>query len=321
LPDRGSNLDRREFLKRALFISAGAALAGCGSGTKRKPAASLRQPPPHTPGGTSVIAVSAPIGPSCSHQEALSITLDALGGMKAFVPRGSKVVIKPNAAWTRTPAQAANTSPELVEAIVRLCQKAGAGSVTIVEHPIDTPPYLPVQLSGIEEVARRTGAELDIVHRERDFQEFVLPKGKLLTTELVAKPILDAEVLINLPTAKVHSNTLLTLSLKNLMGMILQRQAWHNSPSLDQCIADFATALRPTLNILDATRLLMTNGPKGPGEVKKVGRIVAGVDPVAVDSYACAWFGHTPEQIGHIALSAQAGVGEMNLNKIKVVQA
>jgi len=252
--------------------------------------------------------------------KAVGAALGALGGIEAFVPRGAKVVVKPNAAWARTAAQGANTSPELVEAVIELCQKAGAGSVAIVEHPIDQPSTLPLEMSGIAAVAKRTGAQLVIVHRERDFQKMAVAKGKLLDQEMVPPQILEADVLINLPTAKVHSNTTLTLSLKNLMGAIWQRQAWHNSPSIDQCIADFAAALQPTLNILDATRLLMTNGPKGPGELRKPGRIVAGADPVAVDSFACAWFDRKPEQIGHIVLAHKAGVGEMDLSKIKVLQ-
>jgi uncharacterized protein (DUF362 family) len=127
-----------------------------------------------------------------------------------------------------------------------------------------------------------------------------------------------ADVFINVPIAKVHSSTALTLGCKNLMGTVWDRGAWHRSASLDQAIADFAAEVRPDLVILDAVRVLLTNGPKGPGRTETRGTVVAGVDPLAVDAYGATLLGRRPEQIAHLKKSHEMGVGEIDLERIEV---
>jgi uncharacterized protein (DUF362 family) len=145
-----------------------------------------------------------------------------------------------------------------------------------------------------------------------------VPKGKLIDGASVVKRVLDADVLINVPVTKVHSAAGVTLSMKNLMGVIWNRQAWHASLDLEQCIADFSTAVRPTLIVLDAVRALTTNGPKGPGKVAEFGEIIAGVDPVAVDAYGARLLGKRPDEIGHIAKAAALGIGKMDLDALTI---
>ncbi|MGB9619420.1 MAG: DUF362 domain-containing protein, partial [Armatimonadota bacterium] len=123
---------------------------------------------------------------------------------------------------------------------------------------------------------------------------------------------------INAPVAKTHSATKLTLGMKNLMGCNWDRQAWHESASLDQCITDYATAVRPDLTVLDATRILLTNGPKGPGRTKDVDQVIVGTDPVSVDACAALLFGLNPAEISHIKLAEEMGVGKIDV-KAKTV--
>jgi uncharacterized protein (DUF362 family) len=127
-----------------------------------------------------------------------------------------------------------------------------------------------------------------------------------------------ADVFINLPIAKVHNSTRLTLGIKNLLGIVWDRGAFHRSESLEQAMVDLITHVRPHLTILDAVRILLTNGPKGPGRTEDRRLVVAGADPVAVDAYGASLFGMAPGQIGHIRLAAAAGLGEMDLKRIKV---
>ncbi len=240
----------------------------------------------------------------------------ALGGMSKFVSKGSKVLIKPNIAWNRTPEQAANTNPFVVEAVVEMCLEAGAKKVTVLDYTIN-PAQVTYDRSGIKSVLEKTKASLEFVD-ERKFKEKSIPQGQMLKSWIVYQDALDADVLINLPTAKHHSLTKLSLGIKNLMGLIKGREELHTR--IDQKLADLATIIKPHLTIMDAYRTLTANGPNGgtSRDVKLVGQIIAGIDPVAVDSYTTTLFGLKGEDVGYIRASSVMGLGEINLSKIKI---
>lgn len=245
--------------------------------------------------------------------------IDALGGMKGFVKPGDKVVVKPCIAWARTPEQASNTNPAVVAEIVRMCREAGAKEVLVLDHTVDSPRDS-YRMSGIEDAARDAGAKVIRDVRERAFKEIKVPKGKVLRSMRVevVEEVLEADVLINVPASKNHSAAILSLGMKNLMGTIKDRQAWHNTQNLHQCIADFLTALRPHLTVLDATRVLLTGGPKGPGRIKEAGQVIAGTDPVAVDSYGATLFGMSGSKIPYIVAAKALGIGELDLRKVQI---
>ena len=126
------------------------------------------------------------------------------------------------------------------------------------------------------------------------FREVKVPKGKDLESVEVVKEILDGYILINIPVAKSHSATGVSLGMKGLMGLVWDRESFHSRFNLNQAIADLGTVIKPQVTILDATRALVSGGPGGPGEVKKPNLIIAGTDPVAVDSYGVSivpWYG------------------------------
>lgn len=251
-----------------------------------------------------------------SAEELLRKALSPLGGIKQFVKKGNRVVVKPNIAWARIPEEAANTNPEVVEALVKMCYQAGAEKVLVRENPCN--PYkFTFPRSGIEEAVKRAGGKIRPAVKKGDFQKVDLPQGKVLKNTEVIKDVFRADVLINVPVAKHHSSTGLTLSMKNLMGIVKDRGYFHRQ-DLHQCIADLSTLVKPNLIIVDATRILLTNGPQGPGEVKKLGKIIAGVDPVAVDSYSATLFGMKGEDIGHIQKASEMKLGEIDLNKLKI---
>lgn len=286
------------------------ALAGCGKGN---PAAAVKAPVRTPKVDKGVLAVASGNGPAKNARAAV----DALGGMGKFVRSGDFVVIKPNIAWNRLPAAAATTNPELVAELVRMCKEAGAGRVLVVDHIIDRPAEGVLNFTGILAAAKGAGAEVRAAQNESDYETVAVPKGRLLTSDTCIKHILKADVYINAPIAKTHGATGLTLGMKNQMGCNWDRQSWHQS-GLDQCIADYATAVRPDLTVLDANRILLTNGPKGPGETRDAGKVIAGVDPVAVDAYGATLFGMKPHEIGHIKLAHEQGVGEIDLEKLTV---
>ena len=242
----------------------------------------------------------------------------ALGGMSKFVSKKSVVMVKPNIGWNRTPAQAANTNPYVVEAIVEMCREAGAKKVKVVDHPVNN-ARITYSRSGIKEAVKRAKGSMEFVD-QRKFKDKDIPDGELLKSWPVYEDALDADVLINVPIAKHHSLTRLTLGIKNLMGLIQNREDIHTR--IDQKLADLSTVIKPDLIIMDAYRILTAHGPNGgkPIHVKAVGQVIAGVDPVAVDSYATTLFGLTGQNVGHIKAAYDMGLGEINVEAVTPVK-
>jgi len=248
-------------------------------------------------------------------------TIQALGGMKKFVNPGEVVVVKPNMAWDRPPEMAANANPAVVRQVVELCLEAGAKQVKVLDYTCDDArkAYATSGIQAAVEGIKDPRAVVEFVD-ERGFMEVQIEKARALKKWSFYKDILEADRFINIPVAKQHSEARLTMCLKNMMGAI---GPWRGRihVGLHQNIADMNLILRPDLHVLDATRILLRNGPKG-GRIEDVAvknLVFAGTDPVALDALGTELFGMKPADIGYITKAHQAGRGEMDLNKIKVL--
>ncbi len=249
--------------------------------------------------------------------------IQALGGMKKFVNPGEVVVVKPNMAWDRTPELGANAHPVVVRKVVELCLEAGAKQVKVLDHTCDDArkAYAASGIKAAVEAIKDPRAVVEYVD-DRRFVELTVEKAKALKKWYFYKDVLEADRFINIPVAKQHSESRLTMCLKNMMGAI---GGWRGRihVGLHQNIADMNLVLRPDLHVLDATRILLRNGPKG-GKVEDVevkNLLFAGTDPVALDAYGAGLFGLKPVDLGYVVKAHQAGRGEMDLSKIKVVEA
>jgi uncharacterized protein (DUF362 family) len=297
-------MKRRELLRR---LGLGVAAVGLGQVALGQKAGRQQQP---------VVVVAEKDKPA----ELVRKAIKALGGMSRFVKKGNRVLIKPNIAFARPPEGAANTNPEVVAELVQLCVEAGAKEVIVLDYTLD-PARITYEMSGIAKAAEAKGARVVYVS-PRDFVPIEVPKGKILSAYdvRVLKQVLDADVFINVPIAKTHGSARLTLGMKNLMGIIQDRGAWHRSGDLHQCIADFVTAVKPHLTVIDAIRILASGGPKGPGRVEQKDTIIASTDIVAADAYATTLFGLTPNDVPHIIKAAELGVGVADLKRVKIVK-
>ena len=246
----------------------------------------------------------------------LAAAVAALGGWGAFVKPGQKATIKPNAGWASTPEQGANTHPQLVEEAIRACRAAGASEVVLPENSC-SPSAKSFAMSGIGAAAKNAGGRLYEPDDDQDFVEVAVPGGKTLKQVAVVRDVLETGCLINMPVAKTHGGAKLTLGLKNWMGSVRDRGFWHRR-GLHQCIADFGTLVKAHLTIVDATRIMVTNGPRGPGELKTPNQLVLGTDPVAVDAYAATLFGMQPFAVPHIQIAHDMGLGCGDLAKVDV---
>ena len=242
--------------------------------------------------------------------------LDALGGITRFIARGDVVVIKPNIGWDRGPEQAANTNPDLVAALVRLCQNAGARSVVVTDVSCNEPRSC-FDRSGIAEAARRAGAAV-VLPEPRHFKEVNL-RGDSLGVWPVLEPFLTADKVINVPIAKHHSLTGVTLGMKNWYGILGgPRSRLHQR--IHESLVDLAAFMRPTLTVMDAYRVLVRNGPTGGSladvEVRKM--LVASTDPVALDAYvAKAYWDIDVQRLPFLRLAEARGLGRTNFEDVR----
>jgi len=245
--------------------------------------------------------------------------IEAMGGMKAFVQKGQTVVVKPNIGWDVLPERAGNTNPKLVKRVIQHCLQAGAKEVYVFDNTCDKWDRC-YTTSGIEQAVKDAGGKLAPGNTENYYQTVEIPRGKNLKTAKVHELILESDVFINMPVLKSHSSAKLTVTMKNLMGVVWDRGYWHKN-DLNQCIADYATYVKkPTLNIVDAYRVMMKNGPRGVSEadVSLMKSMIVSADMVAADVAAAKLFGIDPEDVPYIGIADSMGVGTMSLDKLNV---
>jgi len=253
--------------------------------------------------------------------------VNALGGIRKLVKKGDRVVIKPNMAWNRPPEMAANTNPWVVAALVEMCRGAGARWVKVMDHTISKDPRSCYQTSGIAQAAAQAGAQVAYVDRSR-FVEVPIEDGYALTRWLFYDEFVSADlcdVLINVPVLKHHGTSRLSIGLKNVLGMAGgERGDLHKQ--IHRKIADLNRVVRADLTVMDAYRVMRLHGPTGgrlddvDNSVEGARRIVAGVDPVAVDAYGAWMFGYKQGEIGFVDFAAQAGLGSADWRAAGVVE-
>jgi uncharacterized protein (DUF362 family) len=249
--------------------------------------------------------------------------LEALGGISRFVKKGQRVILKPNMSFSRTPDFGATTHPLVIATVAQACIEAGAQQVLVLDHTLQR-AELCLERAGIREACKNIpGAHVLALQERKFFQEIKISQGKILERVEVMKELLDNPVLINIPVAKSHSATGVSMGMKGLMGLIWDRESFHSKYNINQAIADLGTVIKPQLTVLDATRALASGGPGGPGEVKKTNLIIAGTDPIAVDSYGVSvvpWYGQNfkGRQVEHLLISHQRGLGKIDIDQLKI---
>jgi uncharacterized protein (DUF362 family) len=249
--------------------------------------------------------------------------IESLGGMETFVKKGQKVVVKPNIGWDVSPERAGNTNPQLIKRIVEHCYNAGASEVYVFDNTCDDWNKC-YKSSQIEDMAKEAKAKVVPGNSESYYKDVEIPKGVSLKNAKVHELILDSDVFINVPVLKHHSSADLSIAMKNLMGVVWDRMYWHRN-DLHQCIADYCLHRPPDLNVIDAYRVMMKNGPRGVSvdDVVTYKTLIVSSDIVAADAAAAKVFGSEPEDIAYIVKAGELGIGnykldELNINRIKL---
>ena len=245
--------------------------------------------------------------------------INAVGGIERFVKKGDVVVVKPNIGWDRQPEYAANTNPIVVKTIVDACINVGAKKVKVFDNSCNDPRRC-YQSSGINSALKGIkGVELKYMEDER-YKNIRLNGVALKEWELYDEA-LSANVLINVPVAKHHSLTRLTLALKNMMGIMGGNRGYIHR-NIEESLSDINKAVKSHLVIIDATRILLNHGPQGGSlsDVKVLDRVIASTDIVAADAYATTLFNLKPQDIPTTVTAYRRNLGEINLNKIKIIK-
>ena len=249
-------INRRESIKKLLKISGGLAVANLSVWPFQKDQVAFAEPI-----NNKFIVEGVGQSQGYSIKALTRKVFEAAGGIDQFVSKQDVVAVKPNISWARAPHLAATTHPEVLEAVVELCQEAGAKKVVIADHTIHDARRC-FAITGAGMVAKNTGA--DLVYPRSSLMRKMNLQGHRLNVWPVYVPLVEADKVINLPVAKVHVLSGLTLGMKNWIGAVGgRRNALHQD--IHMSIVDFAQFFNPTLTLIDAIRIIRRKRPRRVG--------------------------------------------------------
>lgn len=253
----------------------------------------------------------------------LDRALAKFGGIKTFVKKGQVVVLKPNIGWDKTPDLAADTNPELVAAMVKQCYAAGAKRVEVFDHTCNQWDRCYVN-SGIKNAVESAGGIMVPANDESFYRTVSIPNGIKLKQAAIHRSLLDCDVWFNMPILKNHGGAKMTISMKNYMGIVWDREYFHRT-DLQQCIADVCTFhKRPALNIVDAYRIMFKNGPQGKSvaDTALLKTLIVSPDIVAADAASVKFFSQVKQmninEVSHIGMGQALHLGTEDLDKLRI---
>ena len=251
---------------------------------------------------------------------AVKKAVDDLGGISRFVKKGDTVLLKPNLLAAKTPETAATTHPSVVQAAGELVRDCGA-KVVIGDSPAIGSWNNITKKTGMAEVADRLGAKL--VHFDKPVKVEKNEKHLFKLLE-ISKAALEADLVINLPKLKTHTQMYLTLGVKNMFGCVvgkkkpqLHMEAGRDSRQFARMLVEIYGSISPALTIIDGIIGMEGNGP-GSGTPKGIGLILASRDAVAMDRIICEIIGAEPEKLFILSAARELGYGNTELKSIDV---
>lgn len=243
--------------------------------------------------------------------------------------KGKRVLIKPNAARLASPNEGVTTNPFVVAATIDYLREKGVGDIVIGESCIfGVDAREAFRVTGLKEISEKRGVKLIDLDQVGPV-EIGIPRGKLLKKIKVPAILKNFNFIISIPVMKTHMHTQVTLSIKNMKGLLWRREKVRlhqlrgdkkitgGHKELDMAISEVASILFPDLAIIDGTVGMEGMGP-AYGRTKKMGIILIGNNPLSTDAVAARLMGFDPEKIPHLKLSAEKGLGEIQLKKISI---
>ena len=253
-------------------------------------------------------------------QVAVKTSFDYLGGLDKFVKKDQKVLIKPNLLSAKDPSRAITTHPSVVRAVVEEVQKLGAFPI-LGDSPggVDRGIRRVWENTKLAEVAGQTGSKLVVFESEGVYPK-TTPEGK---TYYIAKPVIDADVIISLAKLKTHTLTLMTCAVKNMFGSIpgFRKGEYHKEApkpkDFARVIVDIFSLTKPHLTLVDAVVCMDGDGPSS-GNPKYAGLLFASTDAVALDMVAAKIMGFKDGEIDTTSIAQEKGFGPKSFDQIEI---
>lgn len=238
--------------------------------------------------------------------------LDHLGGMSRFVSPGQTVLIKPNQTVFYSAEEGCTTDPLVVGAIIRLAKEAGAAKVQVAESSGGFFSSLEcMKITGLAAMAEREGAELiDLGSDAVPNRTVPVPGGEVIREVPLPAPLLDADVIVDVPKAKNHHIEPISGALKNWVGVVNQnwRQGNHGDDDMIGRFMEIMTVSRPTLCVVDALIAGEGDGPIA-NQPRWCGCILASADPVATDVTIARLLGRDWQKLTFAKEAERRGLG------------
>jgi len=306
-------IDRREFIKQSMAVGITAAL-----GTASLPSVLF--------GNSVAPQIDISVVNGMDFYANTRKAVEMLGGMSTFVHEGSTVGLLINSPFDK---HGTYTNPDISIAVLKMCLEAGAKKI----HSIEGASGKYWKRSNLY---KSFESDIARIQPKSDKTTVKIAKGKSLKEAEISRSLLECDTFINIPIVKNHEGTRFTANLKNFMGacssstnrffhqgsgkggLLRYFRYYDDIEFLSQCIADVNSIRKPNLCIVDATEFITTNGPSGPGELKKAQKIVAGTNCVSVDAYCSTLLGLQPDEVLMIRYASEHGIGEMDLKKLTI---
>ena len=257
--------------------------------------------------------------------------VEQLGGIEKFVKRGDKVGLLANSGYSN---KGAYTRPEVLLAIAWICKEAGASK--IISFKGESEKYW--RRSPHSKTYKTLVA--DIKEDESDYKDVKIENAQIITEASVKAGFVDYDVVINVPILKNHGEIQSSCTLKNTMGISsfgtnikfhlggnyvtgavkMLVDPYHNMEHLAQCIADLNMVRKWDLNVADVTEYITTNGPSGPGNIRKENKIVASSDALAVEALCCTYLDIDPKESMMVEKASLSQLGEADITKLNIME-
>ncbi|MBS7620417.1 DUF362 domain-containing protein, partial [Candidatus Bathyarchaeota archaeon] len=243
--------------------------------------------------------------------EAIINAVNLIGGLN--LEKGARVVIKPNVCSSKNPYRMVITDLSVLEAVIRLIKTMTSNIVVVESDNISGDAERRIKDSGVSDLVR--SLDVDFFNLSKDDYETYSFSGIEIR---LPKTVLEADYFINLPKMKTEGHVLVTLSMKNLLGVLQRKKKSVLHKHLDGLLPFLAQKIRNDLIIVDGIVAMEGNGPL-IGTPKKLDLIIAGTNPVSVDSVCCRLMGFEPKEVKHIINAEKMGIGESSLKNIELV--
>jgi uncharacterized protein (DUF362 family)/ferredoxin len=253
-------------------------------------------------------------------EQTVRTLFEMAGGIGKYVSAGERVLVKPNFIAPKKSATGVTTDLRVIEAVVKMVLEQNAEPVVGEGVPIAFDADVTFKRLGMIRLAEELGVEL--INMDQYPSEVVTIEGAMVLKEIpISKLVFEVDKIINVPVMKTHSQTTVTLGMKNLKGcMPGAHKLTPHRLGVSKAVVDLNTVIKPTFTVMDAIACMEGNGPTN-GQLKRMDLLLGSADVLALEIVAAKVMGLDPYTVRHIQLARGKGIGEYEFDNIRVLGA